>query len=839
MIIDNIKKEIYLFGDAIVTYTNMSLSADFIVLNWEESIATAEGLPDSTGRLAGLPTFKDGDQEFQMGKMRYNFETERGIIYDVVSQQQDVIVRGNKTKYVGGDTKSRAEDVIYSQDAIFTTCTADHPHFGIRSNKQKVVPNKVVVVGPSQMEIMDVPTPIWLPFGFFPISSGRSTGLLFPRDFEYSNQLGFGLRDVGWFFPIGETFNLALTSDIYLKGSWGIRASARYRQRYRYNGNFRIGFNSQRRELPDATFTNVESFSLNWSHRQDATAHPTNTFGGSINLQTNNYQSIVNNDANNVFENQLNSNMTFTKNWLNRPFNFTAAFNHSQNTRTRNVTINFPNLRFVTSSINPFEREVSSGGRRWYEEIVMQYSAEARNRIQVPDTALFTNQALESAEFGVNQRMSLNTSFKLLRYLNVVPSVNYEETWNWRSLDYAFDDTPTIETDTIFNPEDSTDFQIVMDTTDFGQVLTDTLWGFRAFRQYSASVGVNTQIFGTLRFRGNGLIRGLRHIIKPSLSFVFAPNYLNSGLDYFDQLPTDSRFPEQTQTFPTFGLGIFGGPPQSGRQMAISYGFNNIFEAKVRSRRERDKEGERKIKLFDNLRVNGNYNFAADSLRWSPVTVIGTARFFEGITILNLNAAFDPYIENAQGRRINTTVLEDRGRLVRLDRAQARFTTNITISKLRKLFTGEQQRVVTDLEEEAKTRERERRERRQQEDNLQSFYDLFQNFRIAHNIVFNWQALSGGPIEYELQTHTVDFRGSIQLTKNWGINVGNFGYDFRNKRISYPSVGFYRDLHCWELTFDWFPQRNTYNFNIRVKPGSFDFIKIPYQRNNVDGTATF
>ena len=559
MIYDIKGQKIHLFGNAQVAYKTIQLDADHIIFDWESNIVTAGGLPDSTGNLAGFPVFKDGDQEFTAKRMRYNFQSRKGVIYEVTTQQNDVVVLGAKSKFVSGeqiegDTTTEVNDFVYSQDALFTTCTHAEPHYGIRSRKQKVIPNKLVVVGPSNLELMGVPTPLWLPFGFFPITQGRRTGLIFPRDYEYSQQWGFGLRELGWFFPLGEHFNLTLTTNLYLKGTWGVNARSNYRKRYKYNGSFNLGYDSRRSELTDGTVARTNSFAFQWQHRQDRAAHPTNTFGGSINIQTNNYQSNVFNDER-VLNNQLRSNLTFSKVWQDRPFNLNVAFSHSQNTSTNNISITFPSVQFRTQALYPFKRKEAGGGKeKWYERITFRYNGDARNRFDATDSTLFTQQTLDDAQFGVRHDVTGGTSFKLLKYLNLNPSVSYQEVWYLRTLERLY--TPGLEVDTLDN-----NGLISYDTLRFGTIEDVNRFGFQSWRQYSVGVGLNTQLFGTMQFR-KGFIRGLRHVVKPSVSLSFAPNYRDPALGYIQTVQSETD-PDEEEEYSIFRDGVFGGPPNS------------------------------------------------------------------------------------------------------------------------------------------------------------------------------------------------------------------------------------------------------------------------------------
>ncbi len=822
MLLDITEQKIHLYGEAVVKYTTITLKADYIVFDWKTNIVSAEGLPDSTGRMAGFPEFSEGEQSFNAKRLRYNFQSRKGMVYDVTTQQNDIIIHGERSKFISGvksEADSTANDVIYSYNGLFTTCTAEHPHFGIRTKKMKIIPEKSVVVGPSHLEIAGVPTPLWLPFGFFPIPSGKQTGLLFPNDYEYSDQWGFGLRDVGWYFPLGDHLNLQLRGDIYLKGTWGLNAVADYRKRYKFNGSLRINYDSRRSEGSDGLVNRINSFGINWNHSQDRAAHPSRTFGGSINIQTNNNQRVRFNDAQSVLQTQLQSNLSYNKTYPGKPYSLSAGFNHSQNALTREMTISFPNLQFLTQALYPFKRKERIGKERWYESIVLRYTGEAANRFTTTDTSLFTRQTLENAQFGVRHSADMGTSFKILKYFNLNPGLRYGESWYFQTLRRNF--IPGLETrDTIIQGIPRTD------TIRLGRIEQVREFGFSPFRTYSAALSLTTQIFGTLRFR-NGFVRGLRHVIKPNVSLNYSPNYLNPRLGYFPSVQ-DSLEVERMRMYSIFEGGIYGGPPQSDRQLGVSYSLNNIFEAKIRGKKD---TVDRKVKLFDNLVVNGFYNFAADSLKWSPVNASGTARFFQGMTTFGMAAAFDPYITDAQGRRINTTVWEARRSPLRFVNADMRFNTSMTIGRIRDMFRGKPQEVIEDLRAPRSTPEPEEKE--------EDFIGLFENFGINHNIVFDLRPDPQGKTNFDIVTNSLNVQGNIKLTPNWSINVGNFGYDFQRKGLSFPSFGFSRDLHCWTMSFNWQPTRGTYSFFIAVKPGTLDFLNIPYQRNNADPIRAF
>ncbi|MDX1477950.1 MAG: putative LPS assembly protein LptD [Saprospiraceae bacterium] len=824
MLFDNDGSMVHLWGNAVVEYLTMKLQADYIIFNLDSSIATAQGWPDSTGQLAGFPLFTEGDQSFEAKRMRYNFKTNKGMIYDVITQEGDLFIHGAKTKYVGGGQDTLAEDVIFNQGALITTCDHPEPHYGIRSTKIKTIPNRLAVIGPSNIEINGVPTPLWLPFGFFPVTSSRRAGLIFPKDFEYSENWGFGLRDVGYFLPLSEYMDLKILGDIYFNGSWGLNLQSNYVKRYQYRGTMYLAYSKRITEVRGEIQPNVQkSFSLRVSHSQDAKAHPYRRLGGSINIQSNDFQSLNRNDANSVLTNTYSSNFSWSRNFPGKPYSLSVGFRHSQNTRTNAVTIDAPNIDFRVNRIYPFKRKNAVGKERFYEKIGFKYSGNTRSKFFATDTTIFSSDTWQNAQYGMQHRADVDASFSLFDYVHVTPSVSYEEIWFFktRQEEFIFDPLTDIEIDTLVQGIDTI---FTLDTIRYGSTADTLVRGFTPYRRYTTSVSVNTQLFATKRW-SNGWLRGLRHVLKPTFSFSYEPD---NSMRYVDSVRTDIRN-DNMRGYSIFQGGVYGATIVSGERALLGYSFNNIFEAKLWSKKD---STEKNIKLFDNIVVSGNYNFAADTLQFSPVSIRGTTRLFKRATNFSFSAVFDPYdVDPVTNRRVDRFYQDTRGKLLRFDNLRASFNTRLTVQKLREIFRGEQEPDQTGREERD-----ERRTRQAADEDI--FFDIFNNFSINHNLSFMRVGRPGRDTTITT-THTINVRGNLNISPKWSINIGNIGYDFRSDRLTYPDVGFTRDLHCWDMSFSWQPQRGTYTFHIGVKPGSLDFIKIPNRRSNVDAFGGF
>jgi hypothetical protein len=842
VIMDIATKKAYLYGKAVVKYTTITIKADYIVLDNASNVATAEGVTDTLGKVKGKPEFEDGTQKFTANKMLYNFVTKKGIVYEVRTKQNDLFVLTNKAKFVSNTTRDTTKDTyIYGKDAIFTSCNAEHPHFGVRSSKQKIIPNKLVIVGPSNIEIGGVPTPLWLPFGFFPVPKKQQTGLLFPKDYEYSRTWGFGLKNVGYYIPISQYMDLSLLGDIYFNGTFGVRAETNFNRKYQFNGSGALEYSRRISELLGSIKQQVDnSFAIRFSLNQDSKAHPTRTFGGSVNIQTNGYQKLNRNDARSVLQNTLSSNLSFNKVFPNTPFTVSASLTHSQNTQTRDMTISFPNFDVQMQTIYPFKRKVQIGSPRWYENVSLQYNTSFQNQFLAKDTALFKRETLTNARFGMRHRASMATNFRVLKYFNITPSLNFGETWYGKSVNKTFENTPTYRTVTeTLSDGTKKDRQELVSN---GSNKIDTLLGFNAIHTFDASVSANTQIFGTVFFK-NGWLRGIRHTMKPSVGLAFTPNYIPR---YFREVQ-DPFDPKKINRYSRFeGVDIFGSPSESGKQMGVNYSITHILALKYFSKKD---SLTKNITLLDNIYMGGFYNAAADSLRWSPMNISASTNFFKGITSVQMNLSYDPYqLDAITGRRANELSIQNGGGLLRFDNASMNIYSVLTVGKIREILTGKPK----ERDKNASNNNNNNTNPNNFNDNTQQssirpnsvketdILSLFENFGINHNISFTVTRQKSGRDTFIVHTNSLSTRGSIKITNKWSLQIGNIGYDFQAKALTYPDIGFYRDLHCWEAGGSWQPTRGTYAIFIRVKPAStFNFLNLPYNKNNVDGLRAF
>ncbi|HMS66593.1 MAG TPA: putative LPS assembly protein LptD [Saprospiraceae bacterium] len=808
--------QIRLYGKAAIKYQDFAIDGDSMTVDFDKDMAYSYVESEKYKRPEEFPKFKSGETEAAYRRLAFNFKTKKAFVNEIRTQEGEFFLLGTQSKYVSKENDTiYHDDKFYNRNALITTCNHPSPHFGIRTMKLKVVPDKLAVVGPSQLEIFGVPTPLVLPFGFFPLIQGQSSGIIFPSSYDYNSALGFGFREVGYYFPINDYIDARVTGDIYTRGTHAIRVSSSYRKNYAYTGSVRLGYSNNIGEGIDGKPQSNKSFSIGISHNQDSKAHPYRTLGGSINLTSNQYNQRTFNDAQSVLNNSINSSFSYNYRWPDSPFKISVGLEHNQNNQTRNVSITLPRAALTMNSITPFKRKNASGEERWYERMVLGYGASMKNYVETTDTTIFSQQTLDNIQAGLNHAANLSTNFRVFNYINVSPSANYEETYFLRTFDRTLDQTLSFDTTVVSRNQDGSEV-IAIDTT-FGTIKDKYITSLRAYRNYNVSINANTQLFLTKTFT-KGFFRGFRHIVKPNLSFGYSPNTERKYLEYVD---TDARDEFNNPLAYNPFQGRLYNASLSRQSMALSYGINNIFEGKYYSKKD---SIEKRFKFFENVSFNGNYNFAADSLKWSDVSMSGTTRIFKGLSNLNISARFTPYKTDASGRRINKLLWEEDKKLLKMSFINASFNTGLTFKQISDIFKGkkeEDNRQEPDARQNIQSRQQ------------RSFSNLFDNFRISHNLSVSIEpSRTTGKDSLQVNVHGIQFTGSIPLTENWNVQVGNFSYDLKAKKFVYPSFAFTRNLHCWNMSFAWYPSRDVYSFYIGVTSSALSFIKYDYGQRN-------
>ena len=813
-------RRVYIYGNADLKYVDMHLTADYIEIDFNTNELFARGLPDTAGVIRGHPVFTEGMQSFESRELRYNFETKRGRTIGVITEEADGFVHGDVVKL-------QPAGEVHVSEGKYTTCDDPEPHFHIAFRRAKIIPNDKIVSSFAYLVIRGVPTPLFVPFGFFPNKRGQASGILIPSYGEARNR-GFYLENGGFYWGINDHIDLSIRGDIYSRGSWALRAGSNYAVRYKYTGSLNLSYAINilgEENLPG--YERNRDFRIQWSHNQAQQAHPSRTFRASVNAgssQASRFNPVSDTD---YLTNTFNSNISYSRSFGSR-YNFSANLRHSQNTNTQMVDLGLPDISFSASRFHPFRRTGASGPARWYEDINVSYNMSARNELRIADTLLFTSDALRQFRNGVRHNIPVSYSRRVLNHFNLSSSLNYSERWYFRTINKEWDENMVV---------------ITHNDTIYGGLRTDTIPGFKAAREFSFNTGLSTKLYGLMQFR-SGPVSAVRHVMSPSLSFSMRPDFADPFWGYYKEYYDPLR--EQTQTYSIFEQGIYGGPP-SGRSGNLGFSLSNNLEMKVRNRR--DPEGEDiKIVLLDNFSISTGYDLARDSLNLSDISVSGRTRLFGNFNI-TYSSSWTPYARNEDGQYINQFLWNTDKQLLQLNRTRWNLDFSYSLSSSARSRTAGD----NDFSEPDPLMDGfhgSNGQDRGLSGNGNGFTDEFLqeplpangvDYRVPWNLNFSYTFNYNS--NYRFVTDEMDrkfvqnlsVRGDVYLTPNWRIGFRT-GYDFDNKEITYTSIDIYRDLHCWEMTFNWVPMgfRQSYNFTIRVKSSVLQDLKLTRRTDHRD-----
>lgn len=766
---DILGEKVYLYGNAKITYEDIEMNAAFVQVDWTTRELYAKGKVDSTGAETGLPVFKQGSDMFTAKTVTYNFDTKKGKITQVNTTQGDGYILGQTIKKID-------ENNYFIRNGAYTTCDLPHPHYSISANKLKVIQNDKVITGPAYLVIEDVPLPLAIPFGYFPTRKSRSAGILLPAYGE-STRLGFYFKDGGYYFGIGDVVDFALTTDIYTLGSWGLRLNSNYANRYRYNGNISVSYSeikTSEKELPDYNVS--KDFFIRWNHRQDPKARPSSVFSANVNAGSSSYYQNNLSSATNYLTNTFQSSVAWSKSWQGKPYSFSSSLSHNQNTITHDISLSLPTTNFSVNRLYPFKRQVVVGTEKWFEKIGISYQNNFQNSIQTKDSLLFKDGSADKFRYGMSHSIPISTSMKVLKYFTLSPSITYNEKWYMKTIRKNYD-------------------------TVNDSIITDTLNAFRASRDFLLSASMNTRVYGMVRFR-KGKIAALRHVVSPTISYGYRPDFSDPSYKYYKEYQTDAL--GNTAKYSIFETGIFGGAP-SGKYGVIGFNLDNNLEMKTRVVSDTGVTFK-KIKIFESLSAGVSYNTAVDSLKWSNINLNGRTTLFDRVNV-NLSANFDPYSLDDNGNRFNTSELDANNRLARL------VSSSMSVSfALNNNSKPDKENSVF------------------KKSNPTDDFNIPYNLSVNYNLAYSKPGLQNGDLN-----QTLNFYGDLALTPKWKINI-NSGYDFKAKNLSYTSLGIYRDLHCWEMRLNWVPFGNqqNYYFQINVKSSVLQDLKLSKKNDIYD-----
>ncbi|MBL4657117.1 MAG: hypothetical protein JKX73_03895 [Flavobacteriales bacterium] len=819
------KQKAFLYGDADVYFETTTLSADYIELNMGENLVYACGVPDSLGELQGKPVFKDEGQEFTTKTIKYNFDTKKGLITDVITHEGD--------GYIHMDTAMKYEDnTLFIRRGAYTTCDLEEPHFAIHSTIIKIIPDDKIIMGPSYLSIADIPTPLVLPFGMFPNTKGRASGVLIPTYGE-SKIAGFFLKDGGYYFGMNDKVDIALRADIYSKGSWSGKLYSNYKKRYGYQGNLSVRYSEFKIGEEELATSSIErDFFVTWNHNQDGKARPNSRFTAKVNAGSSSFNKFNSEISSQYLTNTFQSNVSYSRNWSR--WNFSSNLRHSQNTITKTIDLNLPDIVLSRnrSSIGDLRKKAEK--RRWFDSFGFSYRLDASNRIKTYDSLLFANvpfinttagDSIDGVTFqdfnnGIRNSLPISGSIKLGRFALLNPSATFTNRMYFQSISKTF-----------------------IDTSDFAPayVKTDTIRGFQTATDFVLNLDLRTKLYGMVQFKKLP-VKAIRHVITPSVGLSYRPDYSEKKFGYYRTVQTDTSGGELTYSIFNGGIntwqGIYGSP-SLGKFGSVTFRIVNNVQMKISNKRD-TLNPTRKLKLIENLTFSTSYNLALDSMNWAPLSITGYTRLLSNKVYLRYSAKLDPYIlvvdTNGLTNNVNRLEWTENKRLARIDDADWYMSLNVRIGP--DMFSSPEK---IEKKKKKKSGKGTREELEMINNNLGQYVDFKMPWHLNVSYTMSYlndyhytNSLIRDSISNSI-IQTLGISGDINLTEKWRIGFRS-GYDLENKAFTPTTIDLYRDLHCWEMSFNYVPFGflQSYNFTIRVKSSMLQDLKLNKKRQWFD-----
>jgi hypothetical protein len=806
------EQRVYLYGEAKVVYGTKNIQAEYLIINWVTNEVSAYGKLDTlTDNTIGKPLFKDGSDMYIADSIRYNMKSGKGIIKGIVTRQGDGFIHGGPVK--------RTTEAIYVKHALYTTCDLPHPHFSINATKLKVIPGDKVVTGPFHMEIMGIPTPLGLPLGFFPVTQRSKSGII-PPGIGESTSRGFNITNGGYYWAVNDYVGTNVFGDLYANKSYRISTQTNYIKRYCYSGLTAFSYSNIKEGFAD-TIKAPKLFNFRWTHK--TLGNKPSRLSADVNISSSKY--YTSNSYNPINQQSTNfaSNITWSKTFRNSPFNVSAAFRQDQNTLTKAMTATLPEVNVSMNRIYPFKSKVNPGNK-WYEKINVSYNGSTKytvtnhlqnvrlNGSEVPyaDTTINIQgnltKILNEGQWGVHNTVPIGTTFKVLKYFSLNPSLNIE---NWvyaNRLNYNISHTQT--------------GAVVV------QASPDKKNGLNTVFSGNFTTALTTRIYGTYRVNTK-FLQGIRHTLIPTFTYTYRPDIQTLAGD--NAFYTNSAIVNKGKETPysRYQGYVYGGPA-SGTVNSLSISLQNTIEGKARNRKDTTGlNATKKIKLIENLSVAGAYNFSADSLKWSLINLNARSRLFDKIDI-NYTGTFDPYqtiLDSVHG----TTLVQSRvDRLALESKTNKKFLilTNYNIALSTNLNPNGQksQRPISNINPNAANY-------------IIAGADQYVDFTIPWNLFISYNIsyskIGVAPASY---VNSLTFNGDIKVSDNWKIKVTS-GFDIVQQKLGYTTINIYRDLHCWQMNLNVVPfgDRQSFMFTLNAKSSLLTDLKINKRNSTYNG----
>lgn len=775
-------KKLMLYNKAEISYEDIRVKADYIEYLQDSSLLSAyEIKSEIIDTSKEKPRIYQGNESSSFSTLHFNFKSKRALVENAYSQYGEGFILSEQVK-------RNNDNSINGYRNIYTTCDQPTPHFGIAAKKIKIIPNKIAVTGPANLVIEEIPTPLFLPFGMFPLKKGQRSGFKLPT-YDMSENLGFGLREGGYYFAINDHLDLLALADIYALGTYRVGAMSNYVYRYRFNGNFSVNYAYNKiGESYEPGNQISKNFFVTWNHTINPNVLPGSNFSANVNVGSSKYQTNNTYDANLYLNNNYTSNIAYSKTWKNKPFNLSTALRHSQNTQTRLVMLTLPELNFSVNQIAPFQFRKDIVKPRWYEKINASYQFRSLNRLDFYDS-IFNINNLKWSDFnnGFVHSVPINATYSVLKFFNLSFNTTYNEYWYTKKMlrQYNF-------------------LESKLDTTKQN--------GFFTARDFGVSANLSTRIYGIKMFK-KGAVKGIRHVLTPTISLRYNPDFGGGIFNYYYTTYIDKNYNKQRLSY---FEGALLGMPADGKVGGINFDLGNTLQMKVRSKKDTI-NGTKKVSIIDGLNLRTFYNVVADSFKWSNVSITYRNTFFENINVSG-GMSYSLYaIDKTTGRLTPRFEYHQTGRLMRFDRADIAIGGSLPLNKNKNpLNHANEQQLQT----------------------IGMNYSGYADFNIPWSLNFNYSMGVNKTFLVASQKDTLQFNqnfnfsGDVNLTSKWKIGVRS-GFDFNTKKMSFTTFDIYRDLHCWEMRLNLIPfgYRKSYNFSLNVKSAVLQDLKLVRRRD--------
>ena len=780
----NGQRKMYYWGDVEVSYDNIKLKADYMEYDMSTGTVFARGTYDSLSKeWKGQPEMTQGGQTFNMEEVRYNFNTRKARITNMITKEDDGILHGKNIKMM-------PDKSINITKGKYTVCDLEHPHYYLKLSTAKVVtkPSQKTVFGPAHIVVEDVDLPIGIPFGFIPKRPDRATGLLMPS-FGEENARGFYLRDAGMYFVLGDYFDMSLTGDYYTLGSWAANLNSRYMVKYKFSGNLAVNYSvDQTGEKGSTDFFQSKNFGVRWSHSQDSKAHPGTSFSASVNFSSPSNSRYNSHSVSEALQNQISSSVSYSKNW-NGKFNLSVNALHSQNSRDSSYSFTLPNVTFSVSTFYPFKIKNRVGKERFYEKFALGYNTSLQNKINFKASEFGEPGFMDKFQNGMAHNFSIKLpDFTLFKYLNVAPNVSYGMNWFFRKSEAYFDP----ETNSV--------------KTEMGKQFGT----FGATHNYSGSVSMSTRLYGMYNFGKFHKVQALRHVISPSVSMSFSPEKGKAfngwrTLNYIDTLGVQKSYDYNIYQ------GQINSAPGKGRSATMSISIGNNLEAKVRDMSDTTGKGSKKVKILDQLNISTGYNFLADSLKMNNVGISMSTSIFGKLGI-NGNMNFDPYAINERGQRVNKYNIVENGVPLRLTNVSGSLSYSLSGKGTVKGNDGSNSSGGEGGSGNAADYYRRIYYHPLTGEYIPGGWLYYTNPNVPWSVNFNYNFSMNRSYSYANNllskkdniTQTLGVQGNVQLTPKMSIQAQS-GWDFTAMKMTTTQFSFRYDLHCFNISVSWVP----------------------------------